>query len=135
VASICVNPVICGQTSLLPDEGRRWDGNRWQQSDQLLVEGGWNVVEVLDANASSNAVKIKYTWGLDLSGSVQGAGGIGGRLALDTTVSTKRSGRWPAGSARSSRQGLAAQDLRSRTKNYWFLYDANGNAGSEPGRS
>lgn len=81
------------------------------------------------------AVKIKYTWGLDLSGSVQGAGGIGGRLALDTTVSTKRSGRWPAGSARSSRQGLAAQDLRSRTKNYWFLYDANGNAGSEPGRS
>jgi RHS repeat-associated protein len=41
-------------------------------------------VLVLDATYS-NAVTRTFTWGLDLSGTLQGAGGIGGLLRLDDT--------------------------------------------------
>ncbi len=68
---------------------------------QRFVYDGWNVVLVLDGN---NVTQRKYTWGLDLSGTIHGAGGIGGLLAVDETQGTY--------------QGT-----------YWFLYDANGNVG------
>ncbi|MBN1492148.1 MAG: RHS repeat-associated core domain-containing protein, partial [Phycisphaerae bacterium] len=62
---------------------------------------GWNVVLVLDAN---NDTQRKYTWGLDLSGTVHAAGGIGGLLAVEETAT----------------QGSPA---------YWYSYDGNGNVG------
>jgi RHS repeat-associated protein len=40
---------------------------------------GWNLITELTA---SNQVVRSYAWGLDLSGSLQGAGGVGGLLAL-----------------------------------------------------
>ena len=55
---------------------------------------------------ASNETIRKYTWGLDLSGTIHGAGGIGGLLACEETA-----GR-PA-----------------TAKRYWFFYDANGNVG------
>lgn len=70
-------------------------------SDQRFVYDGWNVVLVLDADGTTAR---KHTWGLDLSGGLQGAGGIGGLLAVEETAGTN------AGS-------------------YWFLYDGNGNVG------
>jgi RHS repeat-associated protein len=66
-------------------------------SDEKFVYDGWNVVAVLDA-ASGNAVLRTYTWGKDLSGSIQGAGGVGGLLAV--------------------KDGAAV---------YHYTYDANGN--------
>jgi RHS repeat-associated protein len=50
-------------------------------TDEKFVYDGWNVVAVLDA-ASGNVVLRTYTWGKDLSGSIQGAGGVGGLLAV-----------------------------------------------------
>ena len=44
--------------------------------DRLFVYDGWNVVLELNG-LDHNAVDAKYTWGLDLSGSLQGAGGLG----------------------------------------------------------
>jgi RHS repeat-associated protein len=69
------------------------------------------VVLVLNG-LDSNAVKQKYTWGLDLSGlsgdgstsGIHGAGGIGGLLAAVET-------------------GGANQG------SYWYFYDGNGNVG------
>jgi len=48
---------------------------------------GWNIAAevVIDSAACSTNIHY-YTWGLDLSGSIQGAGGVGGLLA-DTKVS------------------------------------------------
>jgi len=46
-------------------------------SDLRFVYDGWNLAAELDA---ANALVRSYTWGLDLSGSLQGAGGIGGLL-------------------------------------------------------
>ena len=72
-------------------------------TDQRFVYDGWNVALVLDGTAG-NAVTRKYTWGLDLSQSLHGAGGVGGLLAAVET-------------------GGANQGT------YWFLYDGNGNVG------
>ena len=62
---------------------------------------GWNVVLVLDGT-DSDAVLTKYTWGLDLSQSLHGAGGVGGLLAAVETQGTS---------------STADDD------SYWFLYD------------
>ena len=55
-----------------------WDGNSYATSTtQRFVYDGWNLVARLDGNG---AAEQTYTWGLDLSGSEQGAGGVGGLL-------------------------------------------------------
>ena len=69
---------------------------------QRFVYDEWNVVLVLNDSGDSTR---KYTWGLDLSGTIHGAGGIGGLLACE--------------------EPQAVGD----PKRYWFMYDANGNVG------
>ena len=68
-----------------------WTNDAWQavESSAFLYDG-WNVVkETLNHQQSTTNY---YTWGLDLSGSLQGAGGIGGLLAanLDGTTALYR---------------------------------------------
>jgi hypothetical protein len=56
--------------------------NGWQeQTDTVFLYDGWNLVAELNAN-SGNARVRTYVWGTDLSGSTQGAGGVGGLLKL-----------------------------------------------------
>jgi RHS repeat-associated protein len=70
-------------------QGRRIRKKVWNNTggtgtpavDLKFVYDVWNVTAELDANASSN-LKRSYVWGLDLSGSEQGAGGVGGLLLL-----------------------------------------------------
>ncbi|MBK9991168.1 MAG: hypothetical protein IPP19_10650 [Verrucomicrobia bacterium] len=52
------------------------------------VYDGWRVVEELD---ESYATTRSYTLGTDLSGSLEGAGGIGGLLAITTGGATPSS--------------------------------------------
>jgi len=49
-----------------------------------IVCGGYLPLQERDVN---NNVLVTYTRGLDLSGSLQGAGGIGGLLARQSTIS------------------------------------------------
>ncbi len=51
--------------------------------DLLFLYDGWNLLTELDAN-NSNALVRSHAWGLDLSGSTQGAGGVGGLLWTST---------------------------------------------------
>ena len=46
-------------------------------SDTRFIYDGWNLVAELNSELS---LKASYAWGLDLSGSIQGAGGVGGLL-------------------------------------------------------
>jgi hypothetical protein len=72
--------------------------------DLQFVYDQWNLLIDLDG-LNGNAVLRKYTWGLDLSGSLYGAGGVGGLLAVgDSSV--------PEGGG-----------------HYIYFYDANGNVG------
>lgn len=91
-------------------QGRRvrktvWDdrdnGEGTELLDTVNVYDGWNLLAELDANASNAKVRT-YLWGLDLSGSEQGAGGVGGLLAV-----TVHSG--------------------SQAGTYFYGYDGNGN--------
>ena len=43
----------------------------------------WNLLQEVDLSGSSPATLRSYYWGLDLSGTLQGAGGVGGLLAGD----------------------------------------------------
>ncbi len=54
-----------------------------------FIYDGWNLLAELDGN-NTNAIVRSYIWGSDLSGSMQGAGGVGGLLMINdpTTVAT-----------------------------------------------
>jgi len=56
--------------------------NGWQeQTDTVFLYDGWNLIAELNANARNARVRT-YLWGTDLSGTMQGAGGVGGLLKL-----------------------------------------------------
>jgi RHS repeat-associated protein len=58
-----------------------YSGGWQEQADTVFLYDGWNLVAELNAN-SSNAKVRSYVWGTDLSGSLQGAGGVGGLLKV-----------------------------------------------------
>jgi len=80
------------------------NGTSWSVSDcRRFVWSDWLPVMELDASDPNDVTILrKYTWGLDLSQTVGGAGGIGGLLATEDVADTK---------------------------DYYYLYDANGNVG------
>ena len=51
------------------------------QSEVAYVYDGWNVVGVYDITTATPSFQKGYLWGEDLSGNLQGAGGVGGLLA------------------------------------------------------
>ena len=70
---------------------------------------GWNIIRetvAVGSGSTQSAVTNYYTWGLDLSGTLQGAAGVGGLLAV-TRVSSSTSNLLPL--------------------TYYPLFDANGN--------
>ena len=71
-----------------------------ETSNTLFVYDGWNLIQELDGNDPAHAVQKSYVWGLDLSQSIQGAGGVGGLLAMTENGNT-----------------------------YLYCHDANGNVG------
>jgi len=52
--------------------------------DNKFFYDGWNLIAEL--NGTNNNVIRSYAWGLDLSGSQQGAGGVGGLLMVSDTA-------------------------------------------------
>ncbi len=56
-------------------------------ADLRFIYEGWNLLTELDA-LNSNAVVCSHVWGLDLSGTMQGAGGVGGLLWTNTATHT-----------------------------------------------
>jgi len=54
----------------------------WQvQKEMLFVYDGWNVAQEITREGGSDTSRY-FVWGLDLSQSLQGAGGVGGLLAM-----------------------------------------------------
>ena len=54
-----------------------------QTAKILYLYDGWNLLAEIEQKANSEEPTAKtYTWGRDLSGSMQGAGGVGGLLAI-----------------------------------------------------
>ena len=56
---------------------------------RFFIYDAWNVLEEHHYDGASQLIGTRYyTWGSDLSGSMQGAGGIGGLLMTEDTVGT-----------------------------------------------
>jgi len=73
------------------------NGTTWvEQRDTISLYDGWNVVAELDANASKARLRT-YVWGTDLSGTVEGAGGVGGLLWLNNYQTTYDGQTLPTG--------------------------------------
>lgn len=51
------------------------------------VYDGWNLIAEYDVSSTPSLV-VKNLWGLDLSGSMQGAGGVGGLLSVTSSAGT-----------------------------------------------
>jgi RHS repeat-associated protein len=86
--------------------GRRWRSVRSQSgisTTNIFTYDGWAMISETQVSGFSTQVS-SYVYGLDLSGSLQGAGTIGGLLALTTYN--------PSNSSYAS---------------YFYCYDANGN--------
>jgi RHS repeat-associated protein len=73
-------------------------------SDLRYTYDGWNLISEISSQGSEFSTNY-YTWGLDLSGSMQGAGGIGGLLACHAV----------------DQQGAGGSTV------CFYAYDANGN--------
>ncbi len=52
--------------------------------DLKFLGDGWR--HIAELNATNNALVRSYVWGLDLSGSLDGAGGVGGLLIMDSAA-------------------------------------------------
>lgn len=64
-----------------------WISSAWTLTqDERFLYDGWNVIAVL---SSSTTIKKTLLWGVDLSGTMQGAGGVGGLLAISDLPSSK----------------------------------------------
>ena len=64
----------------------REDGQWALEKDLKFVYDGWNVI--VEMNGST--LEKSYLWGLDMSGSMQGAGGVGGLLVIHEHSAGKR---------------------------------------------
>jgi len=85
-------------------EAFNWDSSNsvWASaSSERWVYDGWNRIEMASL---SGTVMEEYIWGLDLSGGMQGAGGVGGMLLWSRT-----------------------KDSPVNWESYYPLYDGNGN--------
>ncbi|MEY4940286.1 MAG: hypothetical protein RIQ93_2021, partial [Verrucomicrobiota bacterium] len=64
----------------------RGENSSWAlASHTLFLYDGWTMIAELDALAGNTPVRT-YTWGLDLSGRAQDAGGVGGLLGITDTA-------------------------------------------------
>ena len=109
------------------------DGSQWESTpmvDELYVYDGWNVVLVLNRNAS-NAVTRRYTWGLDLSGLAgqgaagsQGAAGFSPRGPSDGATAGIHNAGGIGGLLAVEAPQAVGDPLR-----HWYFYDSNGNVG------
>lgn len=58
-----------------------WTGSAWTRVlHEKYFYNGWNLLSAL--NGTNDALVRSFTWGSDLSGSMQGAGGVGGLLMV-----------------------------------------------------
>ncbi|MEI8109255.1 MAG: RHS repeat-associated core domain-containing protein, partial [Verrucomicrobiota bacterium] len=96
---ISSTPSVGSATTYLYDAlGRRIAKKHGTDAQRIYLYDGWNCLAEYESASGSVTLKVSNFWGLDFSGSLQGAGGVGGLLAV-----------------------------RFSDRDYYPLYDGNGN--------
>jgi RHS repeat-associated protein len=63
-----------------------WTGSAWSKaSEQRFVYDGWNLIAILAPDLSP---LTSFCWGTDASGTMQGAGGVGGLISMTVHTGT-----------------------------------------------
>jgi len=94
-----------------------------------FIYDGWNLIgEVIDDQTT--ATTNIYTWGLDLSGSLQGAGGVGGLLSQTIITPTTVKRYFPLADANGN--CVSFIDEAGNVQAH-YVYDAFGNTVSQTG--
>lgn len=92
-------------------------------TDQRFVWDDWRLLQRLDA---TGAIDQEYHWGLDLSGTLEGAGTIGGLLQVRQAAPATEWAAWPLFDGGGNVRGLVNRDGGARLAEY--EYDAFGQA-------
>ncbi|MBC9868968.1 MAG: hypothetical protein F7O42_14040, partial [Opitutae bacterium] len=62
-----------------PASANLWSHSITETEETRYIYQGWNLIAETDG---SHVIQRKFTWGLDVSGTAQGAGGVGGLLMI-----------------------------------------------------
>lgn len=91
--------------------GRRIEKNGTGVATTRYLYDGWNLIAELDG---SGTLTRRFVWGPDVSGSSQGAGGVGGLLVIDAYLGGSSASQY--------------YPIYDASHNVLGLYDGNGNA-------
>ncbi len=95
-----------------------YNGTTWTTNlAESFVYDGWNLLDEL--NATNNAVIRSYLWGLDLSETLQGAGGVGGLIEMND-VAGGSGGHFAGSDGRGSIASLLGAVAGTNTAVYEF---------------
>ncbi len=105
----------------------QWNGSAGAAySTRFSVWDGWNEAAIYyTASGYTKAKMYTYTWGLDASGSLQGAGGVGGLLAQRRHISSGY--QWVAYPLYDGNGNIWQYLREGGTMEGWFEYDPYGN--------
>jgi RHS repeat-associated protein len=101
------------------------------QSTASFLYDGWNVISEKLTNSRTNELTNFFVWGLDLSGTFQGAGGVGGLLAVIADSPNQSNGLNTYLPAYDANGNVTAYLDPSGSPAAAFTYDAFGNTISE----
>ncbi len=74
------------------EKKKTWAAYSHVEYTDVYVYDGWRLI----ARVRNGALNQSYVWGLDLSGTLQGAGGVGGLLMIYTEQGTAKTAHFPA---------------------------------------
>lgn len=114
-----------GQGRRVAKKVSNWNGTAWVLvTSTRFLHDGWNMVAELNALASNAPVRT-YVWGTDLSGSMQGAGGVGGLLFSNSHLPSSISAGFAA-SFDGNGNVIAYVDMATGAKSATYEYGAFG---------
>src|SRR5688572_2824273 len=100
-----------------------WTGSAWTKAyEQRFVYDDWNLLGILNEN---NALQLSFRWGTDLSGTMQGAGGVGGLISITVHTGTVAGVYFPAYDGNGNIGGLVNASMGVLAAQY--EYDSFGN--------
>jgi RHS repeat-associated protein len=110
-----------------------FESSIWNLKSQTwFAYDGWNLVREVSTDLTTSTVSTNsYTWGLDLSGTLQGAGGVGGLLSQTISTTSTNSTSLTAYYAYDHNGNVEKVLTRSGAVVAAFQYDAFGNTISE----
>ncbi len=110
-------------------QGRRISKQTGNGAMSAYVYDGWNMAGEYSITNGTTTLVMSFTWGLDLSGTLQGAGGVGGLLAVRRHTGPGVGTYYPAYDG----NGNITEYLNSSNYGLRLTYDAFGNTIAKAG--